>query len=110
MAWKNFAGYDGPGAQSTRTTANLPNYQLYNCCTDNAAPDWSRYVALTIVAMSDFDGRSEMTEPGCDPSFWCVFGVDKDDLYEPITDCTTREMAHAMGAALADISGLKLRG
>ncbi len=82
------------------------NSLLFNCCTKNAAPDWSRFSGLTVVAMADYDGRSEVAEPGQDVDFWCIFGIDHDGMFEPITDCTTLWTADACMARLAEISNL----
>lgn len=84
----------------------LNNAVLYNCRTRNLAPDWSKYVALILKPMADFDGRSEIAEPGCDVNFYCVFGIDTNGMYEPITDCTTPAMANLCIAELARLSGL----
>ncbi len=83
--------------------------QLYNCRTQLIEPDWSSFTALTIIGMSDYDGRSEITEGGCDNSFWCVFGIDHDGMLDPITDCTTQWMAGACAERLVEISNLPLK-
>lgn len=91
-----------------KVTVNMEKEQLFNCRTNEAEPDWSQFTHLTIQAMADFDGRSEIAEEGTDASFWCVLGVTKDGLYDPITDCTTLWMAGAVAQALCDLSKLPL--
>jgi hypothetical protein len=94
------------------TTFN--NAQLFNCCTDERAPNWSDFTWLEIGGCVTFvaDDGTTVTEGGIDDDkaeFWTVYGRCNWGGCEAITDCKTRPRAEAVALELARLSGLEIR-
>lgn len=83
---------------------------LFNCCTGNAAPDWSQFKWLEVGGCVTYceDGES-FTEGGKsddEAEFWTVYGRCNWGGCEAITDCATAELAASVAQYLSDLSGL----
>lgn len=86
---------------------------LFNCCTGNAAPDWSQFKSLEIGGC-----RQEVAEngktftdfgiPDNEAEFWTVYAREHGGCACAITDCPTRTAADQTGKALSELSGLPL--
>jgi hypothetical protein len=88
---------------------------LFNCCTGNAAPDWTQFDALEIggciTLAREADGET-FVEGGIADSeaeFWTVYGHFKNGGCEAITDCATRAMVDSVASRLSELSGLPVR-
>lgn len=91
---------------------------LFNCCANGAAPDWSQFDALEIGGCID-DADEDMRARG---ETYTVGGIDRASAefftvyghYRPghgqgvdaVTDCETFEKAQAVAAELSRLSGL----
>lgn len=86
---------------------------LFNCCTNNAAPDWTQFDALeTGGCITITEGGQTFTEGGIADSeaeFWTVYGHLKGGGCEAITDCATRAMVDSVAQHLSALSGLPVR-
>lgn len=95
----------------TSTAAAIDAPRLFNCCTDLAEPDWSRFERLEIVGC-----RTEHTEYGDEGTicgqdinhaeFFTVFGWCPNNGYEPITDALTPGEIMRVAALLGVLSSL----
>lgn len=92
----------------------LTNSELFNCCTDNKAPDWTQYDALTVGGcISVTNGKDESwTEGGIDRNkaeFFTVYGHYRASIpmgVEAITDCKNLPAALDVANALSAMTGL----
>jgi hypothetical protein len=88
---------------------------LFNCCKDNAAPDWSQFAWLETGGCTterDEETGKEWTnggEPDDVAEFWTVYGRLKEGGCEAITDCPTRAAVDAAAEQLSQLSGLPVR-
>ena len=85
--------------------------RLFNCCTDNAEPNWSRFIALTIGGCQDDPDDPGHTLGLCSDAnaqFWTVYARDKDGCSEAITDCRARAEVDQVARELSEISGLEI--
>jgi hypothetical protein len=92
----------------------MHNSILFNCCPDNAAPDWSQFTALEICPceVETLADGSTITHGDCaaaDATMFCVFGCSPVDGLHDLTDCETLELAEQVAAELSRISGLPIR-
>lgn len=87
---------------------------LFNCCTDNAAPDWTRFDWLeTGGCTTERDAKGNEWINGGESDdvaeFWTVYGRLKEGGCEAITDCATRAAVDDVAGQLAKLSGLPLQ-
>jgi hypothetical protein len=91
------------------------NARLFNCCTHNAAPDWSLFDALetggceTETDETTGDTWTNGGIPDSEAEFWTVYGHLKEGGCEAITDCYSRADVDAVAAELSALSGLPVR-
>lgn len=86
---------------------------LFNCCTSQQAPDWSRFASLEIGGCIDDPDDSGHTIGDIDfdaAQFFTVYARTHDGDCEAITDCPTLDDAHAAGAILSGLSELPMKG
>ncbi len=94
---------------------NLDGAIYFNCCPNNAAPDWSPFDALeTGGCTEETDTKTGDTwvnggEPDSKATFWTVYGHLKEGGCEAITDCKSRADVDAVAARLSELTGLKVR-
>lgn len=87
--------------------------QLFNCCTDYAAPDWSQFDWLEIGGcITETNAAGETWTNGGEPDdhaeFWTVYGHLHVGGMEAITDAPNRAAADYVANTLAMISGLSV--
>lgn len=100
------------------TGATFTPSDLFNCCADGAAPDWSQFDFLEIggccdAADDDMRARGETCIEGgytvAEAEFFTVYGhfaAGRGEGLEDITDCATLDKAQAVAAELSRLSGL----
>lgn len=98
----------------------MTDSDLFNCCTNGAAPDWSQFDALEIggcinAADDEEKARGETFIEGgharAEAEFFTVYGHfrrDRGEGVEALTDCDTYEQAEAAAAELSRLSGLPI--
>ncbi len=89
----------------------MANAILFNCCTDNAPPDWSLFKSLEIGGCIDDPeepGHTIGNQPDDSAEFWTVYARHHSGEAEAITDCPTRAAADETAAELAKLSRLPL--
>jgi len=86
----------------------------FNCCTENAAPNWSQFASL------ETGGCTTETNPATGETwtnggesddvaeFWTVYGRLIEGGCEAITDCKTRAEVDAAVLRLSELSGLPI--
>lgn len=84
--------------------------RLFNCCRDNAAPDWTAYTAIMIGGCIDHNGETEGLVSYSKAEFFTVYGINPHGEAEAITDVPTVSLINALSVAheLAALSGLRL--
>lgn len=94
----------------------MANALLFNCCTDHAEPDWTRFAWLELAGCRDAnegageDGETciEGLQAAKDAEFFTVYGrfPEPDGTCEAITDIRDARIALAVAGELAFRSGL----
>lgn len=59
---------------------------LFNCCTDNAEPDWTDYAGLELGGCRDDDGATITGATLAKAEFFTIYGRDPNGYAEAITD------------------------
>lgn len=82
---------------------------LFNCCTDNAEPDWSRFTQLELGGCINESQDSETTHINggqhfADAEFFSIYGRTHDGEAEAITDCQTALDVLCVAEALRELS------
>lgn len=81
---------------------------LFNCCTDNRAPDWTRFKSVEVGGCIDHGGETEGNVPDDRAEFFTVYARLHDGCAEAITDSSTRPIAEFVARTIARLSGLPL--
>lgn len=95
--------------------SNDASLQLFNCCRNCTAPDWSQFDALeTGGCTSETDNTTgeSWTNGGEDDAtaeFFTVYGRLKEGGCEALTDCASRAAVDYVANVLAMMSGLPVR-
>ncbi|MEZ5784348.1 MAG: hypothetical protein R3D70_22630 [Rhizobiaceae bacterium] len=91
----------------------MTSARLFNCCTDHAAPEWSRFVHLELAgSRNDSEDLNETSIVGLQPvsrsDFFTIYGrlAEPDGICEPITVIEDAARALAVAAKLAALFGL----
>ncbi|MGY3482242.1 hypothetical protein ACVW1C_000125 [Bradyrhizobium sp. USDA 4011] len=90
---------------------SLDGAVYFNCCTGNAAPDWSPFDWLEVGGCNTETDETGLTFtnggiPDSEAEFWTVYAHLKAGGCEAITDCPTAEAAQSVAQALSALSGL----
>ena len=87
---------------------------LYNCCTNNEAPDWSRFDAIEIGGCRN--DAEEGAEETCicggymadEAEFFTIYGHLIEGGVEAITDAPTFEQAKTIATVFSGHNGLEV--
>lgn len=100
------------------TTTLDPNV-FFNCCPNQAEPDWSQFDCLEIggCIVETLDDGSTETHGGYDAdeaNMFCVYGHYREgstvgEGIEDLTDCATFEDAEEVAEILSLHTGLEIR-
>ncbi|MBB4017345.1 hypothetical protein GGR16_002374 [Chelatococcus caeni] len=89
------------------TPCPMADARLFNCCTDYAEPDWSRFASLELAGCCDLiipaDPEATMVAAGQSAAvaeFFCVYGRSAEGEAEAITDIDDPRDALAVAAEL----------
>jgi hypothetical protein len=88
--------------------------RLFNCCTDDAAPDWSLFDAIETGGCTTETNPStgdSWTNGGIDDDeaqFWTVYARLREGGCEAIADCASRVEVDAVADELSRLSGLPI--
>jgi hypothetical protein len=88
------------------------NHILFNCCPDNAEPDWSKFAFLVVggcIEDTDNPGSIIGGQEDCDAQFWSVYAYRKDGECEAITDAYSRQEADDIARQLSGLSRLPIK-
>jgi hypothetical protein len=93
----------------------MDNRTLFNCCTNNAEPDWSQFTNLELAGCRDVaeaGDDSTWIESGFtadEAEFFTIYGRDVEGCCEAITDIQgTFCEAEVIARFLSSLSGLDL--
>lgn len=64
----------------------ITDTDLFNCCTGNAAPDWSRFIGLELGGCTSADGITTGGAAYNLAQFFTVYGRTREGEAEAITD------------------------
>ena len=101
------------GAESTHINT-LEDSVLYNCCTNNEAPDWKRFDAIEVGGCrNDADQGADDTcicggYTADEAEFFTVYGHLIEGGVEAITDAPTLERAQAIANIFASQNGFEI--
>lgn len=89
------------------TLCPMADARLFNCCTDYAEPDWSRFTSLELAGCRELNGPDDPAgtmvvggEPAGNAAFFAVYGRSADGEAEAITDIEDPRDALAVAAEL----------
>ncbi|KQS84277.1 hypothetical protein [Rhizobium sp. Leaf383] len=84
----------------------LAGARLFNCCTDHATPDWTRFDGLELGGCTDDEGYTNGGIDRKDAEFFTIYGHLKEGGVEALTDVKDFNDAQLVLAELASISDL----